>query len=358
MGDQQGDATGTGLQDRAAEVIDQEIDTLLSEVDGEAPLLHRMVGYHLGLLASDGTPVHVDERRRLQGKRLRSSIALLVCTAAGGEIEDAGPLAAAIELLHNFTLVHDDIQDRSPARRHRPTVWRIWGDAQAINAGDALFAASQIGLLNTASPHVSPDHLLTISRAFNRMTIDIVRGQVLDLGFEGRSDVSVDAYLTMIEGKTAAIVQFAAWAGALLGGADIATARQYAAFGRALGLGFQIRDDALGVWGTVEATGKDPADDIRRRKQSFPVILLRAAASRADREALDGIFANDRIAEEEVASVLSMMETYDISRQVEERVRAWHDDAVATTDTLAATAEPRALDTLRHLIDRMADRSG
>ncbi len=358
MGDLQGDATGVGLQDRAAEVIDREIEALLGEVDGEAPLLPRMVGYHLGLFDEDGSPVPVVERHRLQGKRLRSTVALLACAAAGGEIEQAAPLAAAIEFLHNFTLVHDDIQDRSPTRRHRQTVWRIWGDAQAINAGDALFAAAQIGLLNTASPHISADHLLTVSRAFNRMTIDIVRGQVLDLGFEGRGDVSVDAYLTMIEGKTAAIVQFAAWAGALVGGADIATARQYAAFGRALGLGFQIRDDALGVWGTADATGKDPADDIRRRKQSLPVILLRAAASATHRNTLDRMFASDRLGEEEVTTVLSMMEAYDIPRQVEELVRAWHDEAVATIDALSANAEPRAIDSLRHLTDRMAVRSG
>jgi geranylgeranyl diphosphate synthase type I len=345
------------LQDEALALIDRELRVLLNELDGSAELLHRMGGYHLGLVAPTGAPIPPEEQRRIQGKRVRPLIALLSCAAAGGELDGAAPLAAAVELLHNFTLVHDDIQDRSPNRRHRPTVWRLWGDAQAINAGDALFAAAQIGVLNSRSPHVGADHLLTIARAFNRVTIDIVRGQVLDLGFEGRSDVSPDDYLTMIQGKTAAIVQFAAWAGAILGGADVPVARAYAAFGQALGVGFQVRDDALGVWGAPGETGKDTGDDIRRRKQSLPVLLLREAASPADREALDLIFGGDRVAEDDVVAVLSMLARYDIAAAVDARVRHYHDTAVDALAALAPLANPIAVAALRALTDRMAVRA-
>lgn len=196
------------LLDEATDHIDRAIDTLLQELDVNADLLHRMAAYHFGKITPSGAPVDEDDQRRIQGKRMRPLIAVLSSVAAGGTPADAAPLAAAIELLHNFTLIHDDIQDRSPNRRHRSTVWRIWGDAQAINAGDALFAAAQIGVLDTPSPHITTDRLLEIARAFNRMTIDIVRGQVLDLEFEGRDDVSPDDYLDMIRGKTAAIVRF------------------------------------------------------------------------------------------------------------------------------------------------------
>lgn len=345
------------LHSEAAAHIDRELATLLEEVDGNAPLLKRMGMYHLGLVSASGTPVPAEERQRTQGKRMRPTIALLSCVAAGGSLEDAAPLAAAVELLHNFTLIHDDIQDRSPNRRHRSTVWRIWGDAQAINAGDALFAAAQIGVLNSTSPSLTDQQLLVIARAFNRMTIDIVRGQVLDLGFEGRNDVTPDDYLTMIRGKTAAIVKFSAWAGALLGGADTETANTFARFGEALGVGFQIRDDALGVWGTAEETGKDIADDIRRRKQALPVLLLRKAVSPSDREALDRMFGGDRVAEDDVVAVLSMLKTYDVASDVAGRVQSHHDEAVGALDELAPHADPVALAALRALTDRMAVRS-
>lgn len=346
------------LQARAIEHIDREIDRLLGELDGNAALLPRMATYHFGMVTPSGAPVPTDEQRRIQGKRMRPLVAVLSCVASGGAPQDAAPLAAAIELLHNFTLIHDDIQDRSPNRRHRSTVWRVWGDAQAINAGDALFAAAQIGVLDTASPHISADEALVIARAFNRMTIDIVRGQVLDLEFEGQYDVSPDNYLDMIRGKTAAIVRFSAWAGSLLGGASVETAERFARFGEALGLGFQVRDDALGIWGATAKTGKDTADDIRRRKQSLPVLLLREAAAPEDREALDRMYGGDRVAEDDVVAVLSMLESYDIAREVERRVRAYHEDAVATLDSLSTAAAPDALAALRALTDRMAARSG
>lgn len=345
------------LHREASALIDRELASLLDELDGAAPLLRRMCAYHLGMVDAEGIAVPAGARRQIEGKRMRPQLALLCCAAAGGEMRAAAPLAAAIELLHNFTLVHDDIQDRSPNRRHRPTVWRLWGDAQAINAGDALFAAAQIGVLASRSPAIGPEGVLDIARAFNRMTIDIVRGQVLDLGFEGRRDVSPEDYLEMIGGKTAAIVRFAAWAGARLGGADDAEATHFGAFGEALGLGFQLRDDALGVWGAAEDTGKDTADDIRRRKQALPVLLLRRAASDVDRAELDRIFAAPAVPEADVERVLAMLDRYDIAGAVASRVRQAHDTAVAELDALPPGADPVAVAALRALTDRMAVRS-
>ena len=341
----------------ASTLIDPALTVLVDELDGAAPLLRHMCTYHLGMVDANGATIPAAERPRLQGKRMRPQIALLSCAAAGGEMPNAAPLAAAIELLHNFTLVHDDIQDRSPNRRHRPTVWRLWGDAQAINAGDALFAAAQIGVLGSQTPAAGPARLIDISRAFNRMTIDIVRGQVLDLGFEGRRDVSPEAYLEMIRGKTAAIVRFAAWAGAVLGGADDDLASHFGAFGEALGLGFQLRDDALGVWGAAEETGKDTADDIRRRKQALPALLLRRAASDADRAELDRIFTGTSVSETDVERVLDMLARYRVADDVEARVREAHDTAVAELGAMAPGTDPTALAALHALTDRMSVRS-
>ena len=145
----------------------------------------RMARYHLGYAGPDAAP---DQRAADRGKRMRPAVALLAAGAAGGEPRAAAPVAAAIELLHNFTLIHDDIQDESPTRRHRPTVWTLWGIGQAINAGDALFAAAHLPLYRLARPAFRRSHAAS-PRAFDRMTIAIVEGQTLDLAFEARPDV-------------------------------------------------------------------------------------------------------------------------------------------------------------------------
>lgn len=338
-------------------LLDPEIDRALEELAPEAPLLPMMARYHLGLVDSTGQPLPEDERRAVQGKRIRPMLAVLSAMACGGSPSSAAPIAAGIELLHNFTLVHDDIQDRSPNRRHRATVWRIWGDAQAINAGDALFAASNLAVLATATSASLPLH--TLVAEFNRMTIAIVGGQVRDLDFEGKGSVSPEGYLEMITGKTAAILRYAAWAGAIVGGADAVRAEAFARMGLALGIGFQIRDDFLGIWGTREETGKEVADDIRRRKQSLPILLLRAQATPDQQATLDALYAGDEIDEAGIATVLALLEDHGIRQQVQERVESSHHDAVTALASIgrgtAATNE--GLTAIASLIERMRVRS-
>nr|MBA3450479.1 polyprenyl synthetase family protein [Chloroflexia bacterium] len=195
--------------------IEPSLRKALTALEGRAPLLAGMARYHLGYAGRDLTPL--DPGKVHQGKRMRPAVALLAAAAAGGDPRSAAPVGAALELLHNFTLIHDDVQDESPTRRHRPTVWSIWGIGQAINAGDALFAVAHLPLFTLPATGASADLTLRLLEAFDRMTIAIVEGQTLDLEFETRSDVLPDDYLGMIASKTAAIVRFAAWAGALVG---------------------------------------------------------------------------------------------------------------------------------------------
>lgn len=340
-------------------LLDPEIDRALAELAPEAPLLSLMARYHLGLVDSTGQPLSEGERRAVQGKRIRPMLAVLSAVACGGSPASAAPIAAGIELLHNFTLIHDDIQDRSPNRRHRATVWRIWGDAQAINAGDALFAASNLAVLATATPSATPASLHTLVAEFNRMTIAIVGGQVRDLDFEGKGSVSPEDYLEMITGKTAAILRYAAWAGAIVGGADAARAESFARMGLALGIGFQIRDDFLGIWGTREETGKEVADDIRRRKQSLPVLLLRAQATPDQQATLDALYAGDEIDEAGIAAVLALLEDHGIRQQVQERVESSHHDAVTALASIGhgSAATNEGLTAIAGLIERMRVRS-
>jgi geranylgeranyl diphosphate synthase, type I len=322
---------------------------------GRAPLLTGMVRYHLGYAGRDLQPL--DRRAVDRGKRMRPAVALLAAGAAGGDPRAAAPVGAAVELLHNFSLIHDDVQDESPTRRHRPTVWSLWGVGQAINAGDALFAAAHLPLYRLASSGVSADLILRLLEAFDRMTIAIVEGQTLDLTFEARPDVSAGEYLEMIAGKTAAIVRFAAWAGALLGGADEAAASRWAEFGLALGLGFQIRDDLLGIWGAQEATGKAPADDVRRRKQSLPILILRDRLDDAERAELDRLYATPNVDRAGVRRVLALLEREAVRQEVEAAIANYHDRATAALLAAARPDSNPARDRLLTLVERLSSRS-
>jgi geranylgeranyl diphosphate synthase type I len=345
------------------ETAEFDLDALIEPVlldavaalDGRAPLLTGMVRYHLGYAGRDLQPL--DRRAVDRGKRMRPAVALLAAGAAGGDPRAAAPVGAAVELLHNFSLIHDDVQDESPTRRHRPTVWSLWGVGQAINAGDALFAAAHLPLYRLASSGVSADLILRLLEAFDRMTIAIVEGQTLDLTFEARPDVSAGEYLEMIAGKTAAIVRFAAWAGALLGGADEAAASRWAEFGLALGLGFQIRDDLLGIWGAQEATGKASADDVRRRKQSLPILILRDRLDDAERAELDRLYATPNVDRAGVRRVLALLEREAVRQEVEAAIANYHDRATAALLAAARPDSNPARDRLLTLVERLSSRS-
>lgn len=337
-------------------LLDEQIAKSLQFLAGPSELMERMARYSLGLITTQGEPTDEETRKQVQGKRLRPQLAILVAEAVGGTAEAAAPVAAAIELLHNFSLIHDDIQDRSPNRRHRPTVWRVWNDAQAINAGDALFAVAQLSIIDSRD-YVSSEIMRELIREFNRSTIDIVRGQVQDLNNEGRPEVTPDDYLEMIGGKTAAIIRYSAWAGAMVGGADHATADRIAEMGRAIGMGFQIRDDMLGIWSPVEETGKAAADDIRRRKQSLPILILRANANEEDLERFLQIYRNEEVQEDQVAEVISLMAKYDVEAQTAEHVNAEHQRAIAILDDVFGKTENAAVAELRALVTQLVHRT-
>jgi geranylgeranyl diphosphate synthase type I len=315
-----------------------------------------MIRYHLGYANADFTSAPDDVRHLSRGKRLRPAIAMLTCAAIGGNPQTAAPVGVAIELLHNFTLIHDDIQDKSETRRHRPTVWKLWGIEQAINAGDALFATSQLPILGLTKRGVKPATVVELIDAFNRMTIEIVEGQVLDLSFEGRADITADDYIEMISGKTAAIVRFAARSGAILGGASHEARDRFADFGLALGLGYQTRDDALGVWGAANLTGKTTADDIRRRKQSLPIVLLRQRVSRSESDELDHVYRHGPIDDSGVDKVLGLLRRYEIAADVSAMVDAFHMKAISALKSAAEGHDNPALAALHGLAGRLAVR--
>ncbi|MCS7251742.1 MAG: polyprenyl synthetase family protein [Anaerolineae bacterium] len=224
-----------------------------------------MLAYHLGWVDERFQPARYDA-----GKRIRPMLCLLACAACDGDPAQALPAAAAIELLHNFSLIHDDIQDRSETRRGRPTVWVLWGIPQAINAGDALFTIARQALWRLKARHVTLERILEVAQCFDAACLQLTQGQYLDLLFETAERVTVEEYLRMIRGKTAALLRAAVGIGARLAGHP---PEDLEAFGEMLGMAFQIQDDLLGIWGDPAVTGKPVADDLRARKKTMPIVL-------------------------------------------------------------------------------------
>lgn len=239
------------------------------------------------------------------GKALRPVLCLLACEAAGGDWRRALPAAAAVELVHNFSLVHDDIQDRDRERRRRPTVWALWGEGQAINAGDALAALARLAVLGLRDAGVPAEAVVEAVRILDERTLEMVEGQVMDLSFEDSLDVDLDDYLEMIGKKTGALFDCSLRLGALAAGADARVAEAMGRCGRLLGVAFQARDDMLGVWGAGSRTGKAVGADIRRRKKSLPVVY---ALSTVEGSALRRVYEKREPGEEDVAASLRVLD--------------------------------------------------
>jgi geranylgeranyl diphosphate synthase type I len=265
--------------------------------------LYDMMRYHLGAAGPGGRPAAARA-----GKMLRPTLCLLSCEAVGGQRWRALPAAAAIELIHNFSLIHDDIEDVSHSRHGRDTVWRVWGEAQAINAGDGMFALAHLALHRLVEAGVAAPQVLGVAQLLDEASLALCEGQHLDLEFEERLDVTCDDYLAMVSGKTAALMGAAAAVGALIGGAAENAVGAFKEFGRRLGLAFQIQDDVLGIWGDAVETGKHAGDDIVARKKSFPVVYALEHALEDDRRSLRRIYGGDTVTPEGVAEVTAVLE--------------------------------------------------
>ncbi len=270
------------LLERHIELLDIGLRRTTPRMKG---LLRQMSAYHMGWSDPQGQPAHEPA-----GKRIRPALTLWACEALGGDPAWALPAAVAVELIHNFTLIHDDIQDGDQLRRHRPAVWAIWGAEQGINAGDGMFGAAMSSLL---APGPRPGRRMRAAHLLSTAVVQVVEGQCLDLSLEGRPGASQATYLRLATMKTGALLGAAMASGAVLAGAPRAVAQRFDAAGRLLGLAFQVRDDWLGTWGDPEITGKGRSGDLRRRKLTYPVVAAYEVATPIRRRELRKLF-NDR----------------------------------------------------------------
>ncbi|MFZ2097842.1 MAG: polyprenyl synthetase family protein [Anaerolineales bacterium] len=247
------------------EAIEDELQRAVKRVNNFGMNnLYGMLAYHMGW---DSITNHNETR----GKRIRPLLVLLSCSAAGGNWVSALPGATAVELVHNFSLIHDDIEDHSPLRRGRPTIWKKWGIPQAINTGDAMYSLAHLEAVRLAET-VSPSIGLQAVDILQSTCLHLTQGQYLDLLYEKRKDITIEDYWKMVEGKTAALVAVSAELGAMAAFSDENKTALYRKFGWSLGLAFQVQDDILGIWGNTLMTGKSSQSDLVTGKITLPVL--------------------------------------------------------------------------------------
>ncbi len=328
--------------------LENELRALVVPPDSTYDAYYGMFKYHLGWTNAKFVPTQTDP-----GKRIRPLLCLLSCEAVSGDWRRALAVAAAIELVHNFSLIHDDIEDQSDERRGRTAVWKVWGLAQGLNAGDGLFMLARLALDHMPHHGVSAEKCAAINLEFDATTLALCHGQFLDLSFESRLDVTVEEYVRMIRGKTAALMSAATRLGAILGTDDNALIDTFARFGENIGLAFQITDDILGIWGDPTVTGKSAASDILSKKKSLPVII--GLSDPQHGAALREIYGSKpSLTRDDVACVLALLAAVGARDQTQQKADEYRAAALAA---LGATGiKNHALDRLREIADAMTRR--
>ena len=317
--------------------IDQEIRDVLAQAEPALQPFYGMMLYHLGL----------DAERSGGGKRMRPLMCVLVYEALAGDARSVLPAAAALELLHNFTLIHDDIEDQDPTRHHRPTVWSVWGVPQAINTGDGMYAASRLAVQRLRERTFPADRILDFACLIDQACVRVCEGQFLDISFENRTDVTVERYRAMAAKKTGALIAACAEGAAVLATDDPRVREALGRFGDGFGQAFQAYDDLLGIWATTERTGKVEMNDLVKRKKTLPVVMAFEKASPRAKVELAALF--EPAAPLPAANVERIRELLDelgtreqLEREiVTHRTRALHE--LRGIGALAAANEPLAL---------------
>lgn len=307
--------------------LDAEMEAALSSASQDLSL-YGWSRYHLGWHNEDLQELSPTERRKHGGKRLRGVLTILACEAVGGSGLQAAAGGAAIEFIHNFSLVHDDVEDNDSERRHRPTVWKLWGIPHAINVGSNMQAMVDVAVLRLAEKFPA-ERVVQAFRVITRAILLMTEGQYLDMAAQDASEMPRDDYFRMIGGKTAALTEASVRLGAVLGTQEAARVEALAEFGREFGLAFQCQDDYLGIWGDPALTGKPVASDLIQGKRSLPVVEALAAAPL---ETELGARLRTALQERDVQTTLALMESLDTAARVRERVETNTAAAVAALD--------------------------
>ena len=338
--------------------IDQIINKYTSDVEqtvkealtAASPFICGVISYHFGWVDQNFEPANFDS-----GKMLRPTFCLLVFDALTGRHKPALPVAAAIEMIHNFSLIHDDIEDNDLARRGRPTMWTIWGKPLAINAGDFLYTLA-FNCLHTLDPtQFAPKQILAVQRLISRLCLELTLGQDLDLRFEQAQNVTVEMYIDMVYKKTGALLEAAILSGAMLGTEDEATIANYRDFAQNIGIAFQVRDDILGIWGDASKTGKSIDNDLRRKKKTLPVIYTLNKVTGTLKHQLDTLYTGPNpLTDDEISWVRDIIEQTNAYQYTQNMADTYIENAFAALDKIdnATQAQLELKQLTRFLIDR------
>ena len=323
--------------------IDEEIKAVLAQAEPSLQPFYGMMLYHLGL----------DSTVPGRGKRLRPLLCSLVFEALAGEPRRALPAAAALELLHNFTLIHDDIEDQVPTRHHRPTVWSVWGVPQAINTGDGMYAASRLAVQRLRDRGFPADRILDFACLLDQACVQVCEGQFLDISFETRTDVTAERHRAMVAKKTGALISASAEGAAVLATDDAAVRAALARFGDDFGQAFQAHDDLLGIWGTSERTGKVELNDLTKRKKTLPVVLAFERASPKVREELAALYGPPApLPAESVERIRTILDDLGVRGLIEREIASHRSKALHVLRGIGEVAAAReALALLEQLVE-------
>lgn len=256
---------------------------------------------------------------KYSGKAFRPSICILICTSLAGTLEMALPPSISVELVHNFSLIHDDIEDNDKVRRHKPTLWTVWGIPKAIITGNSILVLGNKVLNEMLSNGSSKNDLYKSQMVLTESYLKMMEGQFLDISFEKEKKISEEKYLKMISLKTGALIECSVILGAIASKANLnsKTYNEFSYFGKNIGLLFQIRDDLLGVWGT-DKTGKPVGADIKRKKKSLPIILTLNSSNISASNKVSQIMLKESLNQKDVHDVMDVMSELKIKEKCEE----------------------------------------
>ncbi|MBN1680803.1 MAG: polyprenyl synthetase family protein [Anaerolineae bacterium] len=320
--------------------IEREMRAVRQEQVEVAPMLWDIIDYQFGW---DLPPNQGDQFKNITGKKIRPLLMALVAQAITGDYHHVLPAGAALELLHNFTLIHDDVMDKSLERRHRPAVWTRWGADQAVNAGDALYALANLANARLFKHGIPAEKVVDVWRAMSQVCLWTAEGQILDMGFETRETVTTGEYITMITHKSARLIEAAAYIGAVLSTNDQAVIDGYRHFALNVGIAFQVHDDYLGVWGDETQTGKSATSDIREKKKAYPLLAALEHASDDERTTLRHLYAQKTLSDDDIQHVLAIFDRFGAAAQTDTIAQQYFKTAMASLDKTGIQNDTQAL---------------
>ena len=288
------------LFNRYQESLNEFTKAFYNELSDPLYFTHK---YFLGWVDQEGNP------SESSGKAFRPSIMMLINESLEGTDKNILPIAMSIELFHNFSLIHDDIEDKDEFRRNRETVWKIWGEEAGIISGNSMHA-----LASKALDFVETNNdikLLELRKLVNETCIEVIEGQYLDIDFENRNEISLENYLEMIEKKTGALIKTSVILGSILKDSSKDFIEVFTEIGKSFGHMFQIKDDVLGIWGD-DKFGKPIGSDILKKKKSFPILKLLQSSDQVDKKNINMIFLKEQVTENDKSKILKLMNKYNI----------------------------------------------